>query len=357
MIRSAMLLTGKYTKVIIHLLAWQLVAFIMIIQLRLILGVPLPIELTLKQIGLFILLIAYYYTNEKVFVPRLLYKEKLAAFIVLHLGIIAGFQVLGRLVDFFFHTKEKMIKLLLDTQQLKLNIDSWTSLDATLLLTSFVVAGVSTCIALVQIWQNNLRANEQIRKKQVDAELALLKAQIHPHFFFNTLNNIYSLSFDDIDNSRASLYKLSRMMRYLLYETPNNQTTLSREVEFVRDYIELMSLRMTETMCIQLEVPEQLVEKPVAPMILLPFIENAFKHGVSSLMQGKIVVRIVQQGNRLQLYVQNYIFKDKSVRIEDGGIGLTNTERRLEMLYPNRHKLHYGRTEHDSYIVELELEL
>lgn len=352
-----MLLTGKYTKVIIHLLAWQLVAFIMIIQLRLILGVPLPIELTLKQIGLFILLIAYYYTNEKVFVPRLLYKEKLPAFIVLHLGIIAGFQVLGRLVDFFFHTKEKMIKLLLDTQQLKLNIDSWTSLDATLLLTSFVVAGVSTCIALVQIWQNNLRANEQIRKKQVDAELALLKAQIHPHFFFNTLNNIYSLSFDDIDNSRASLYKLSRMMRYLLYETPNNQTTLSREVEFVRDYIELMSLRMTETMCIQLEVPEQLVEKPVAPMILLPFIENAFKHGVSSLMQGKIVVRIVQQGNRLQLYVQNYIFKDKSVRIEDGGIGLTNTERRLEMLYPNRHQLHYGRTEHDSYIVELELEL
>lgn len=352
-----MLLIGKYTRVIIHLLAWQLVAFIMIIQLRLILGVPLPIELTLKQVGLFILLIVYYYANEKFFVPRLLYKEKLPAFIALHLGIITCFQVLGRVVDFFFHTKEKMIKLLLDTQKLKLNIDSWTNLDATLLLTSFVVAGVSTCIALVQIWQNNLRASELIRKKQVDAELALLKAQIHPHFFFNTLNNIYSLSFDDIDNSRASLYKLSRMMRYLLYETPNNQTTLSREIEFVRDYIELMGLRMTETMRIELEVPEQLVEKPVAPMILLPFIENAFKHGVSSLMQGEIIVRITQQGNHLKLYVQNHIFKDKGVRIEDGGIGLTNTERRLEMLYPGRHQLRYGRNEQDSYIVELELEL
>lgn len=339
------------------MLAWLLVGFILVLQLRLMLGVPLPMEYWIKQLVILVLLIGYYYANEKIFVPRLLHKQKLAGFISLHVCIITLFQVLGRLADVLLLIREKLLQAIFERTHLQINIGHWSSLDATLLLTTCVVAGISTCVALVQIWQSNLRVNEQIMKKQVEAELALLKAQIHPHFFFNTLNNIYALSFDNVDSSRSSLYKLSRMMRYLLYETPNYQTSLKKEIEFVRDYIELMSLRMTDSMHISFESPEEVADKSIVPMILLPFIENAFKHGVSSLKDGEIVVRILQQEEGLHLYVQNRIFKDKSTRVEDGGIGLTNTMRRLNMLYPQRHHLHYGRTENERYIVELDLQL
>jgi len=352
-----MSLIGRYIKVIIQALAWLLVGFILIVQLRLVLAIPLPTEYYLKQSFSLALLIIYYYTNEKIFVPRLLFKQKLATFISVHVVSIALIQVLGRIADAIFQTREKMMEAISSITHIQFTPGKWSNLDATLLLASTVVAGISTCIALVQIWQTNLAVSEEIKKKQVDAELALLKAQIHPHFFFNTLNNIYALSFDDVEVSRTSLYKLSRMMRYLLYETPNNQTFLSKEIEFVKDYIELMSLRMTETMHIVFEAPEKVIEKRVAPMILLPFIENAFKHGVSSLKNGTIIIKITQNNNILRLYVENKIFKDKSDKVEDGGIGLSNTERRLDVIYPNQYTLHYQRTENDSYIVELELQL
>lgn len=341
----------------VHLFAWLLVGFILILQLRMILNLPLPSGYYAKQTILLSLLIFYFYLNEKLFVPGLLYKQKLAAFITLHLGIIAFLQVLGRVLEMFFNLRHELVKLIFKATHVELDLKYWDHLDATLLLTSIVVAGISTCIALIQQWQSNLRASEQIRKKQLDAELALLKAQIHPHFFFNTLNNIYALSYDNVESSRTSLYKLSRMMRYLLYETPNNLTKLSKEIGFVKDYIELMSLRMTDSMDILCEIPETFTERPIAPMILLPFIENAFKHGVSSLRDGSIIIRIRLEENKLHLYVENQIFKEQNAKIEDGGIGLTNTERRLQMTYPDLHRLQYGRTENDRYIVELELNL
>ncbi|QEC42871.1 sensor histidine kinase [Pseudobacter ginsenosidimutans] len=352
-----MTFTGRYIRLMVHLFGWMLVGFIMILQLRMVLGVSLPAGFYAKQAIMLSLLIIYFYINECIIVRRLLYKQKLAGFFTLHLGIIASLQVTGRILDIIFNLRHEIIKAIFKVTHVELNPKYWGNLDATLLLTSIVVAGISTCIALIQHWQFNLRASEEIRKKQLDAELALLKAQIHPHFFFNTLNNIYALSYDNAESSRTSLYKLSRMMRYLLYETPNNLTRLSKEIGFVKDYIELMSLRMSDSMNIRFEVPETVSERSIAPMILLPFIENAFKHGVSSLRNGSIIIRISQDENILKLYVENQIFKEHSVKIEDGGIGLNNTERRLQMTYPDQHRLQYGKTENGSYIVQLELML
>lgn len=352
-----MLLPGKYIRLVIHVLAWMLVGYILVMQLSLVLGLSLPAPYYFKQCMLLAMLIAYFYANEKIFVPRLFYKPNRVSFFTLHIGIITILQLTGKLIDFLFGLRDKMLAAIAATTNVRINLKNWWNLDATLLLTSIVVAGISTCIALVQLRQSDLRKSEAIRKKQLDAELALLKAQIHPHFFFNTLNNIYALSYDNVESSRTSLYKLSRMMRYLLYETPNNQTMLSKEIGFVKDYIELMSLRMTDSMDIRFEVPEKITEKMIAPMMLLPFIENAFKHGVSSFRDGAITIRISQHNNKLRLYVENQIFKDQNTKIEDGGIGLTNTERRLKMTYPAQHTLQYGKTENGSYIVELELTL
>jgi two-component system LytT family sensor kinase len=233
---------------------------------------------------------------------------------------------------------------------------SGLKLDATLLLTACLLVGFSTSISITRIWQKDLLRSQQLVQKQLDSELSFLKAQIHPHFFFNTLNNIYSLTFIDVESSRASLHKLSRMMRYLLYETENDRTSLQREIDFVKDYIELMQLRVNKHTTVEFEEPLIVTEKAIAPMILLPFVENAFKHGVHSVKESRILIKIRQDSDLLVLEVENTLFPRREQGIDDGGIGLSNTRRRLELIYAKQYRLHCG-PDNDKYSVHLELEL
>lgn len=146
-------------------------------------------------------------------------------------------------------------------------------------------------------------------------------------------------------------------MRYLLYETQTDYTSLHKEIDFVKDYIELMQLRLNVNTSIQFEEPAIVTEKTIAPMMLLPFVENAFKHGVSSILNGKILVKIEQVGHLLIFEVENTYFANRKIDIDDGGIGLTNTKRRLDLIYPKNHRLIYGRKDEDKYLVHLELSL
>jgi len=145
-------------------------------------------------------------------------------------------------------------------------------------------------------------------------------------------------------------------MRYLLYETQNDRTSLQREIAFVKDYIELMQLRVNRITTVKFEEPGIIAEKSIAPMILLPFVENAFKHGIHSVKQSLILVKIRQEEDLLILEVENTLFDRREQEIDDGGIGLSNTMRRLDLIYAKQYKLHYGPGE-ESYSVRLELEL
>ena len=351
-----MTIPGKYTKISIHVLAWLLAVLMPGIQVGNILGTSLPPAYWIRQFILLCLLIPYFYGNLKFLTPTFLLNHKRGRFMLIHLGIIVSLQVVNGVIDALIDVRGAMIRTISQSLSIDLSGNKWLLADFNLFLTSVVVAGISTSLVVVQEWRVNLNISKQIKEKQVAAELALLKAQIHPHFFFNTLNNIYSLSYEKVEDARTSIYKLSRMMRYLLYETPNNLTSLGKEINFVKDYMELMKLRMTDSMVIHFEVPPTVVEYPISPMILLPFIENAFKHGVSSLVDGTIVVRITQVDRRISLYVENTIIKeDVNSPMEAGGIGLTNTKRRLQMLYPHSHTLRHGRSDDNSYIVELDI--
>jgi two-component system LytT family sensor kinase len=259
--------------------------------------------------------------------------------------------------DSWAHIEEGIAKSLNAKFQGNLQITlNGLKLDTTLLLTASLLVGLSTSISITQLWQKDLLQRQQLVQKQLDSELSFLKAQIHPHFFFNTLNNIYSLTFIDIESSRASLHKLSRMMRYLLYETQNDRTSLKREIDFVKDYIELMQLRVNGHTTVKFEEPRVITEKSIAPMILLPFVENAFKHGVHSVKESRILVKIRQDCNLLTLEVENTFFGQREQEIDDGGIGLSNTKRRLELIYADQYRLHYG-PDQGKYSVHLELQL
>ena len=340
-----------------HVLLWAFLGFIFIAHIPVTTGLTFPKEYWIKQCVLFPLLIGLYYLNGGVLVPRLLYRQKLAKFILLHIAIITLLCSGSFLYSGWAHIEEGIANSVNAQFEGKLQFKlRGLKLDSTLLLTSCLLVGLSTSISITRIWQKDLLKSQQLVQKQLDSELSFLKAQIHPHFFFNTLNNIYSLTFIDVESSRASLHKLSRMMRYLLYETQNDRTSLQREIDFVKDYIELMQLRVNKHTTVEFEEPRIIVEKSIAPMILLPFVENAFKHGVHSVKESRILVKIRQDSNLLVLEVENTLFPLREQGIDDGGIGLSNTRRRLDLIYAKQYQLHCG-ADKDKYSVHLELEL
>jgi len=206
----------------------------------------------------------------------------------------------------------------------------------------------------VQRGQRDAQIRQELEQEKLSTELSWLKAQINPHFFFNTLNNIYALTLLDGDEAREAIHRLSRMMRYVLYDTQSRTAPLSQELLFVRDYIDLMQLRLTDNVQVHYDTPHPLHEAPIAPMILLTFVENAFKHGVSALAPSyiRIVVRQPTPGT-LEVEVRNPIFPDRPVALDENhGIGLVNTRRRLDLLYPGRHTLTAteNSSEHEYYV-------
>jgi sensor histidine kinase YesM len=218
---------------------------------------------------------------------------------------------------------------------------------------------IGTSITVIQKWQKDKQEREDLEKDKVSSELSFLKAQINPHFFFNTLNNIYALTKVDADEAGKAIHQLSRMMRYLLYETQQGQTMLSQEIAFVKDYIGLMQLRLTDAVKVDFEAPDNLTDRPMAPMLLLPFVENAFKHGVSTTHESHINIVILQRGNLLDFMIKNSIMKDKSISLDtNSGIGLVNTRRRLDLLYPGKYTLANGGLDNgNEYTVHLILDL
>jgi sensor histidine kinase YesM len=214
------------------------------------------------------------------------------------------------------------------------------TVDMLTITISALVVGIGTIITAVQKWQKDNQERKELEQDKIASELSFLKAQINPHFFFNTLNNIYVLTAVDPKVAGEAIHQLSGMMRYLLYDTQKGDNMLSQEISFVKNYISLMKLRLTDVVKIKIDIPANLQDMTLAPMIFLPFVENAFKHGVSATHQSYINIIIFQKDKVLELTVINSIIKDKSTSLDNNsGIGLVNTRRRLELLYPGKYKL------------------
>jgi len=340
--------------VFVHIMVWLLLGFIVLFYPPLTWDMTVPASFWTKQILNFFMLAGVFYFNALYMVPAFLVNEKKTVFILWFVGVIVCFLVLARIIEINLHVNEQMAAL-----KGSKSVKSKYTLDVHLFMVAILVMVISTSFAAAQRWQSEVKKHEMIEKQHIASELALLKAQINPHFFFNTLNNIYALTYSDIPVSREAILKLSRMMRYLLYETPLERALLSQEISFMNDYIELMKLRLHT--CTTLEVQEFKSdhEYSVAPMLLLPFIENAFKHGTSSLNKTTILIALNAHDGLLTLKVKNQIHANKdAVGDTNGGIGLVNTKRRLDLLYPGRHSLMIDEDiENKMYQVELKIEL
>ena len=199
---------------------------------------------------------------------------------------------------------------------------------------------------------------QEDRFKQVQTELALLKSQVNPHFFFNTLNSLYALSLEKSDQVPDVVLKLSDLMRYVLDSSNKKTVPLEDEVQFLKSYISLEKLRISEKTDIRVSVKGDLKPHCVAPMLLIPFVDNSFKHGLSSSIgDGYVYVSLTMERKNLHFQVKNSKPQPESRdKTEMPGMGLENVKRRISLLYPDKHQLHIADNP-ESYCVELLLNL
>ncbi|KLT65291.1 sensor histidine kinase [Pedobacter sp. BMA] len=197
---------------------------------------------------------------------------------------------------------------------------------------------VSSCIIKFTVdWFSRERIQRNLESERREMELQFLKSQLNPHFLFNSLNNIYSLAYQKSDKTADAIMKLSEIMRYMIYESNTPTVSLSKEVDYLTNYIELQKIRFKDGAFVELTLNGEIDDQKIVPLMLISFVENAFKHGVVTDPENPVKINIIANQKILHFSVINK--KNQQNKDAQGGVGLTNVERRLQLIYPDRYKL------------------
>ncbi len=226
--------------------------------------------------------------------------------------------------------------------------------DVIAIVILFLMCGMNLGVKLYFKTRDDQKKLLRLEKENLEQQLEYLKYQINPHFFMNTLNNIHALVDIDAEKAKSTILELSKMMRFILYEGDKKGVPLTREFDFIRNYVTLMRLRYTDKVRITMELPTQVPDKQIPPLMLITFIENAFKHGISYQHESFIDVKTSIKGDQLHFTCRNS--KAEKPNEEKGGVGLANVRKRLHLLYDNRYTLQI-QDETDIYNVQLTIPL
>ena len=204
-------------------------------------------------------------------------------------------------------------------------------------------------------WFSLSRRAQQLESEKLKAELSYLRSQINPHFFFNTLNNLYGLALKNSKKTPEVVLMLSELMSYIIYEADKEIVPLSKEIEQIERYIALEQVRYENRFTIELDVSGDVDLFTIPPLILLPFVENSFKHGVNkSSTGGWIAIKIEVEDDQLKFKIENETYTQPSDKSRNGGLGIENVKKRLNLLFPENHILEYGMSD-NRFIVDLTL--
>lgn len=219
------------------------------------------------------------------------------------------------------------------------------------------IGGLAAAIKLMKYWYIKEQNNLQLQKENTESQLQLLKAQVHPHFLFNTLNNIYAHTQNTSPVASQLVMGLSDMLRYMLYECNLPLVLLTKELKMLNDYIVLEKIRYGNTLDVNIDIPVNTDQFLVAPLLLLPFVENSFKHGASQILdQPWLSLSITITDNTMHMKLVNAKAPNYKPSSNGSGIGIGNVKRRLELLYPGRHSIKIT-NEEEVFIVDLKLEI
>jgi LytS/YehU family sensor histidine kinase len=275
----------------------------------------------------YILLIGFFYINYFVLVPDLFFEQRYGYFV---LATIVSFFLIVTIPDIFFPfhpgpgdgpppPKPPGAPLLMFR-------------TGNVFLLFLIVFFLSLMLRIGSRWRKT-------EKEKLGAELSYLKAQINPHFLFNTLNSIYSLALIKSDNTAPAIVKLSGMMRYVINEAHAEFVSLEKEISYIKSYIDLQQIRFGDAVQLSFVVNGELKGKAIAPLVLIPFVENAFKHGVNAEEDSVIKISIDIEDDMIQCQVTNNKVRLRLSEEEKSGLGIENTKARLQLLYPGSHVL------------------
>ncbi|MEO0787144.1 MAG: histidine kinase [Bacteroidota bacterium] len=236
----------------------------------------------------------------------------------------------------------------------------WTGVRHYFFLT-FTIAGLSTMGRIMTDWFRDNQERQELQTQTMQSELRFLKSQINPHFLFNTLNSLYALTLKKSDRAPDIVIKLSEMMRYMLYECNEKRVPLRKEINYLHNYLDLERLRQRNNMDIEMTVDGEVGEQQIAPLMFIPFVENSFKHGLSSgLADGFVHIHIHVHPRSVEFSIENskssLLPSPGNPNRPSGGIGLVNVRRRLELLYPEANELQISESP-NTYGVKLQLQL
>jgi len=299
------------------------------------------------------------YTLMYFVVPKLLFKSKYfsTAITVIILFLITG--VLSAIIGIYFLEDIRHFILPESVDELRKRTSEMSFFLSLLagLRGGITIGGLAAAIKLMKYWyikeQNNLR----LQKENTETQLKLLKAQVHPHFLFNTLNNIYSYTQKTSPVASKLVMGLSDMLRYMLYECNQPLVSLTKELKMLNDYIVLEKIRYGNTLDVNIDVPSNTDECRIAPLLLLPFVENSFKHGASQMLdQPWLSLTITISECNMHMKLLNAKADNCKLNSNGFGIGIKNVERRLELQYPGKHSLRITNAA-EVFIVDLKLEI
>ncbi len=284
--------------------------------------------------------VVFFYVNANLLIPKLVYKKRVLVYITTLLIILLGF------ILFHWAFSTFIIHLPRFNPRVLFNV--------------FPFAFILACSTAYRTIQDRMEA-ENLSKERVTenlkTELSFLRSQVNPHFMFNVLNNMVSLARKKSDLLEPSLIQLSSLLRYMLYETDEEKVPLEKEVDYIRSYIDLQQQRFGKKLVVKMDMDA--ADKPyeIEPMLLIAFVENAFKHGTGMILDPQIDIALHTNGNRLQFVVRNK-YNDSIVEERDktSGIGLANVKRRLKLLYDDQHTLLINKAD-GWFVTSLQLNL
>lgn len=218
------------------------------------------------------------------------------------------------------------------------------ALDSKFHFFSFIIViATSSLIKITMDWFRIQNEKSDLQTKNMQSELQFLKNQINPHFLFNTMNNLYALTLKKSDSAPEVVIKLSDMLRYMLYECNEKEVAIEKELRYINNYIELEKFRLSKTADIQVNIHGDIHNTKIAPLLIIPFIENGFKHGLkNNVLTPFLHINVNCTSEEINIFIENSkpqfyagLMKPKEI----GGIGLVNVRKRLELIYPNKHEL------------------
>ncbi len=329
---------------IYHVLLWIVVLLILV----LVEGTENGLWFTLSNelINIFFFAVIVYF-NLQYLIPNYLTQKKFGIYALL-LVLSAVIITPLKLIVFFFKFSGMP-----EFQQNLLANQFWH------FLVMFFVGGSATLVRITGDWVRHQRERQDLQTQTMQSELRFLKSQINPHFLFNTLNNLYALTLKKSDQAPEIVIKLSEMMRYMLYECNEKWVPLRKEVNYIRNYLDLEGLRQGKNVSINFEVQGSIDDQQIAPLMFIPFLENSFKHGLNNeITEGFVNIFLQVEDQEIHFFIENSK-SDTTPRTgsrRSGGIGLVNVKRRLDLLYPDQYELTIADNP-KSYAVNLEIRL